>query len=163
VTVVVVCHSIELNEYWYWLILWLLSRQGRMNANYTLVKGWAMLRRNLLVTWIASSVDRLHKLSFRYSWIHFGSLPFLSALANRYNHKHHNFSASISVLSKLWSATISLVVCEQRIFLIFLRIWTHTNRPILAIFHATIFSGSLWLRDKICKWFSSLKRLKTLH
>jgi len=37
--------------------------------------------------------------------------------------------------------------------------YKHTNRPILAIFHDTIFSGSPRPRDQICKWSSSLKRL----
>jgi len=38
---------------------------------------------------------------------------------------------------------------------------TLTNRPILVIFHDTIFSGGPWPRDKIYKWSSSLKMFQT--
>ena len=48
----------------------------------TLEKGLAMVRRKRLATCTASSVDRLHRLSPRCSWIHRGSLPRLSARAN---------------------------------------------------------------------------------
>src|SRR6218665_2678039 len=59
-----------------------------------------------------------------------------------------------------WSVTIYLVVREQRLFFIFQK-YKHTNRPILAIFHATIFSGGPRPRDKVCKWSSSIKKLRT--
>jgi len=45
-------------------------------------KGWAMVRRKRLATCTATSVDMLHRLSPRCSWIHRGSLPRLSARAN---------------------------------------------------------------------------------
>ena len=46
------------------------------------MNGCAINLKNFLHIWMTSSVDRLHTLSFMYSWIHFGSLPRLSARAN---------------------------------------------------------------------------------
>ena len=56
-----------------------------------------------------------------------------------------------------WSAAICLVVREQRLLYILQGYYKHKQTNF-----GTIFSGGPQLRDKMCKWFLSLKWLSTV-
>jgi len=71
----------------------------------TLVNGWAISRRKRLVHWAASSVDKLHTLSFKCSWIHFGSLWRLSLRANRCKNEQKLDAQLLQPFNGLFSRT----------------------------------------------------------
>src|SRR6218665_3671664 len=75
-------------------------------------------------------------------------------LAGFSSHSLLSVSLSKPAVLNLWSPIKGyFIFCKD--------INTHTDIPILAIFHGTIFSDGPRPRDKICKWSASLKRLRT--
>lgn len=62
----------------------------------TLENGWDMFLKNCFASCWASSMDMLQTPSVKYSWIHLGSLPFLSTLANL-----------------CWITTFGIIICSR--------------------------------------------------